>query len=58
MTSVPGAIPVNFVSGEVIYHHWDENRRLVERVRTFRSLDELLALCLARQTDIWWTASR
>jgi hypothetical protein len=39
--------PVNFVTGKVIYHHWDENHRLVESTRTFHSLDELLAHCLA-----------
>jgi hypothetical protein len=41
---------VNFITGEVIYHHWDEAHRLVESTRTFRSLDELLTHCLSPPT--------
>jgi hypothetical protein len=47
---MPGAIrasAISFISGQVIYHHWDESHRLVETAKTFHSLDELLAHCLA-----------
>ena len=47
MTHVTGKTVASFVSGQVIYHHWDENHRLVESVRPFYSLDELLAYCLS-----------
>jgi hypothetical protein len=40
-------MPIGFVSGQVIYHHWGEDRRLIESTRAFRSLDELLMHCLA-----------
>jgi len=46
MTDAIGASPKGFVSGQVIYHHWDKNHRLVESAETFRSLDELLRRCL------------
>lgn len=38
---------VRFVAGKVIYHHWDETYRLVERNQAFGSLEELLAQCLS-----------
>jgi hypothetical protein len=47
---MPGATrasPISFISGQVIYHQWDESHRLVETAKTFYSLDELLAQCLA-----------
>ena len=47
MTDATSTIPMNLISGQVIYHHWDENHRLVESARAFHSLDELLALCLS-----------
>jgi len=46
MTTNPDAHAVRFVSGEVVYHHWDQDHRLVERRLAFSCLDELLALCL------------
>ena len=47
MTDATSTIPMNLISGQVIYHHWDENHRLVESARAFHSLGELLALCLS-----------
>jgi hypothetical protein len=47
MTDTKDKTPVNFITGEVIYHHWDEKHRLVESTRTFHSLDELLTQCLS-----------
>ena len=47
MTDATSTIPMNLISGQVIYHHWDENHRLVESALAFHSLDELLALCLS-----------
>jgi len=47
MIDATGTIPVNFIAGKVIYHHWDENHRLVESARIFHSLDELLTHCVA-----------
>lgn len=47
MVVVTDSTLVDFVGGEVVYHHWDENRRLVESSRAFHSLDELLAHCLS-----------
>jgi len=47
MTHTTHTAPVNFITGEVIYHHWDKNHRLVESAHTFHSLDELLAHCLS-----------
>lgn len=38
---------VNFTAGKVVYHHWDEKHRLIERTQAFHSLDELLTYCLA-----------
>jgi hypothetical protein len=46
VVDVKAAMPVNFVSGHVIYHHWAENNRLIESVQAFHSLDELLLHCL------------
>ncbi len=46
MKDSTGKIAVSFIAGEVIYHHWDENRRLVESARAFHSLNELLTHCL------------
>jgi hypothetical protein len=50
MTDATSTIPMNLISGQVIYHHWDENQRLVESARAFHSLDELLAHCLSPPT--------
>ncbi len=47
MAVMTGSTLVDFVGGEVIYRHWDENHRLVESTRAFHSLDELLAHCLS-----------
>lgn len=47
MADATGTKHANFVAGEVVYHHWDENHRLVENVQAFHSLDELLMHCLA-----------
>jgi hypothetical protein len=47
MTPAKESAAVHFVDGKVIYHHWDEDHRLVERSQVFRSLEELLAQCLA-----------
>jgi hypothetical protein len=47
MSEQTDTTPVSFIAGRVIYHHWDENHRLVESTRAFHSLDELLSQCLA-----------
>jgi hypothetical protein len=47
MTHAINTTPVSFITGEVIYHHWDKKHRLVESTQAFHSLDELLAHCLA-----------
>ena len=46
MTDQIDTASVSFIAGRVIYHHWDENHRLVESARAFHSLDELLTQCL------------
>ena len=47
MTGATGGSSIGFLSGQVVYHHWDENHRLVESTKTFHSLDELLTHCLS-----------
>lgn len=47
MTGIMNVTPVNFIRGQVIYQHWNENHHLVESARTFYSLDELLMHCLS-----------
>ena len=46
MADATGTMSIGFVSGQVIYHHWGEDHRLIESSQAFHSLDELLMHCL------------